>query len=96
MRVFVLTAEVTGPEPGDYDGINSVHATQASALARFDQWLDSNQIDRGAVHYADVQVGSLVADQDEPRRTFLGGDPDPDTLYGAELHWGINEMEVHE
>jgi hypothetical protein len=96
MRVFVLTAEMTGPDPGDYDGTTSVHNTRAGALARFDQWLDGNQIDRGAVHYHDVEVGSLVVDGDETRRTFFGGDPDPDLIGGIEMHWGINEMEVHE
>jgi len=95
MRVFVLTAEVTGrfkadavyyvTEPGDYDGITSVHTTQAGALVRFNDWLDENEIDRDAVHDADVDTIG-----------FLGGDPNPDLLDGAELHWGINEMEVHE
>lgn len=85
MKVFVLTAEATGPEPGDYDGITSVHTTRVGALARFDQWLDRGEFDRGAVHYHDVD-----------HTTFLGGDPDPDLLDGVEMHWGINEMEVHE
>lgn len=85
MKVFVLEAEVTGPTPGDYDGITTVHTTRAGALVRFNNFLDVNGIDRGAVHYADVDL-----------TTFLGGDPDPDTLDGMELHWGINEMEVHE
>lgn len=96
MRVFVLTADLTGPVPGDYDGIRSVHATRAGALARFDHFLDVNGVNKGAVHYHDVEVGSLIADENETRRTFFGGDPDPDLLDGAELHWGINEMEVHE
>ena len=83
MKVFVLTADINdGPE---YDGIRSVHATQAGALARFDNLLRINRIDPGAVHYADVKLP-----------TFLGGDPDPDTLNGVEIHWGINEQEVHE
>lgn len=83
MRVFVLTAEAKGGRIG-FDGTTSVHATQESAVQRFDDWLEKNQIDRGAVHYADVKLA-----------TFLGGDPDPDTLEGIEIHWGINEMEVH-
>ena len=85
MRVFVLTADLTGPVPGDYDGITSVHATREGALRRFDDWLNENEIDRDAVHDADVDTIG-----------FLGGDPDPDLLDGAEMHWGINEMEVHE
>lgn len=84
MKVFVLTAEITGFDGYDYDGITSVHATQAGALARFDQWLDSNRIDKEAAHENDVKLS-----------TFLGGDPDPDLL-GLEMHWGINEVEVHQ
>ena len=84
-QVYVLTAEVTGPEPGDYDGRTSVHATLEGALKHFDHWLHENQIDRDAVHYADVEVGG----------TFVGGDPDPDLLDGLVLHWGINKTEVH-
>lgn len=57
MKVFVLTADINdGPE---YDGVRSVHATQAGALARFDQLLRSNGIDLGAVHYADVKLSTL-------------------------------------
>jgi hypothetical protein len=83
LKVFVLTADIS--DGADYDGIRSVHATQAGALARFDELLRSNGIDLGAVHYADVKLS-----------TFLGGDPDPDTLDGVEIHWGINESEVLE
>ena len=85
MKVFVLTAEATGPEPGDYDGTTSVHATLAGALARFDSWLDQGGFDKEMVHYSDVTLAN-----------FLGGDPDPDLLDGVEMHWGINKSEVRE
>jgi len=83
--VYVLTAElVDSNETGDYDGITTVHATQDGALARFNEWLDSNGLDRGAAHYGEVSTD-----------TFLGGDPDPDTFdNGEEIHWGINKSVV--
>lgn len=86
MRVFVLTAErVDTEETGDYDGTTSVHATRESAIKALDAWLEGWLISPEDAHYGEVKShnGSVCCD------------PDPD-IVGHEIHWGINEMEVHE
>lgn len=90
--VYLLTAEFSQPETGNtmewQNGITTVHATLDGALAHFDHWLDSNGIDRDAAHYGESR-------HVETEVTFVGGDPDPDTLeVPTELHWGINLVAV--
>lgn len=90
MHVYVLEATVSAPDNENtmewQDGITSVHATQQGAIDRLGRWLDSNGIDRESANYSH---GTTSTD------TFIGSNPDPDLLDGAELNWGINLMEVH-
>lgn len=89
MHVFVLEATVSAPDSENTmeweDSITSVHATRSSAIHRLGEWLRVNGIDPDAAHYGAVTTA-----------TSFCNDPDPDTLDGIELHWGINRMEVHQ
>lgn len=80
--VFVLTASADAGG-GDWDGITTVHASRISALHHLGLFLDRNDIDRDAAHY-----GAHTDDH------CICNDPDPDTLNGVKVHWGINRAEV--
>lgn len=87
MYVYVLTAEIdrdNDPEKELWADITSVHATQEGALERFKQFLDSNGILTEVAEWEVTRMGD----------TFIGADPDPESVDGTEIHWGINKMEV--
>lgn len=83
MHVYILTAEIADTFGGIYDGITSVHSTQVGALKRLAEWMDYNKINPET---ANLHHGA----------SYGRADPDLDLNNGAEIHWGINLIEVQE
>ena len=89
-HVWVFNAEAEGPEGGDYDGVQSVHATRKSAeLALFDfvHGLGVDPRDPDATT-ADTQT---YKDDRGDVWQICG---DVDTITGWSAHYGIRQTEV--
>lgn len=84
MHVYILNTDITTSD-GDWGGYTTAHHTLKGALAELDSQLTRASIDVEAAHY-----GVTVTE------TSWCNDPDPDTLDGAIVTWGINRTEVRQ
>lgn len=81
MNVWVLDFTAEGPEPGDYTGYQTVHATREGALRRLQTWL-LGFTPLEVIARADADNGSVTADLES-------GD-------GTKISYGIHNMPVEE
>lgn len=82
MHVYILNAEIND-DTGHFDGITTAHHTEVGAIRRLNEFLTANAVDIAAAHWGEVRT-----------QTSLCNDPDPDTLDGQIVTWGINQTEV--
>lgn len=80
--VYLLTASADHGS-GDWDGISEVHARATSAIESLRSFLVRNEIDEDAARYGETKD-----------KGYIGNDPDPDTLDGVEVEYGISKMAV--
>lgn len=85
MNLYMLTAEVNDTFGSIYNGITTLHLTESGAINRLENWLYENCIDHTAAWSGAIRTGTSIAN-----------DPDPDLNNGAEIHWGINLIEVQD
>jgi hypothetical protein len=60
-RVWVVTVEWYGPEPGDYAGWTSVHRTESGADTRLRERADEMGLDLAAIDSGDDDSGSTYS-----------------------------------
>ncbi|QFP94826.1 hypothetical protein SEA_MARSHAWN_40 [Mycobacterium phage Marshawn] len=81
-EVWVLDVSIEGPEPGDYAGWQSVHASRAGALGRLaERLVESIEFDGDVETLASVTAdnGSMAADFDAD---------------GVSVSYGVHRMPV--